>query len=98
MSSTDASPALTAMAAITMVARWNAASAPTSAGPAGWPSTVTRIATPRTMPTWRAIVTTPDPVAKRCGGTADTAALTSVGSARPTPVPVISMPGSMWAA
>lgn len=85
---------MTAMAAITTVARWNATSAP---APAGCPRTVTSTATPSTMPTWRAMVTTPDPVAKRCGGIAETAALTSVGSVRPTPVPVISMPGSMCA-
>ena len=61
------------------------------------PRTVTRIATPSTMPTWRAMVTMPEPVANRLGGTAETAALTRVGSVRPTPVPVSSMPGSMWA-
>jgi hypothetical protein len=50
------------------------------------------------MPTCLAIVTMPDPVANRLGGTAETAALTRVGRVRPTPVPVSSMPGSMRAA
>ena len=62
-SSSDARPAVTAMAAITTVACWKAASA--AAPPDGWPRTVTRTATPKTMPSWRAIVTTPDPVANR---------------------------------
>ena len=75
------------------MARWKAGERARAA--AGWPSTVTRIATPRTMPTWRAIVTMPEPVANRCGGTAETAAPTRLGSVRPTPVPVSSMPGSI---
>jgi hypothetical protein len=65
--------------------------------PTGAPRTVTRTATPKTMPSWRAIVTMPEPVANRAGGTAETAALTRVGSVRPTPMPVMSIPGSMWA-
>jgi hypothetical protein len=102
MSNRDDSPASPAVTPVKTTACRKAVSEPSAdagcpSADAGCPSTVTRIATPRTTPTCRAIVTTPDPVAKRPGGIAATAALTSVGSVSPTPTPVISMPGSMCA-
>jgi hypothetical protein len=55
----------------------------------------TRMATPNTEPSWRAIVTAADPVAKLGGGSALTAVLIRVGKVRPTPIPEMSIPGNM---
>ena len=60
---------------------------------AGLPSTANRIETPSTKPSWRAMVTTAEPVAKRSGGSDAAAALATDGSTRPTPTPLRIMPG-----
>ena len=57
------------------------------------PSTATRMAMPIAEPTWRPIVMTPTPVAKRAGGSSDAPAPVSVGSMKPTPIPVRIIPG-----
>ena len=49
----------------------------------GGPRIATSIATPSTLPIWRDIVSTAEPVAKRAGGSEDAAALASDGSVEP---------------
>jgi hypothetical protein len=65
-----------------------------AAGEAGEPRIVTRIATPSAEATCRLVLTIAEPVPKRSAGSAVALVLMSVGSARPTPIPVSSMLGS----
>ena len=67
----------------------------TGSRPLALASMATRIATPSTKPSWRDIVKTAEPVAKRRGGSDAVAALASDGRVRPTPAPVIRRPGSI---
>src|SRR6266851_9544429 len=60
--------------------------------PALLPSTATRMATPRARPVCRIMLITADPVANDGGGSDAEAVAISVGSVRPTPMPVVSMP------
>ena len=59
----------------------------------GSPMITTRIAMPRTPPSWRALETTADAVAYRPPGTAARAALPSRGRVAPTPMPLSTWPG-----
>ena len=58
------------------------------------PRMLTRMLTPSTRPTWRAMLTMPLPVADCAGGRLAVAAATRLGNPRPTPAPMTSHPGS----
>ncbi len=59
------------------------------------PSTAISTATPIASPTWRSMLMTAEPVANACGGSCDVPLAISVGSVRPTPMPVSSIPPSI---
>ena len=61
----------------------------------GVPMTATSTATPTARPTWRSMLTTAEPVANECGGSAEAPVDMNVGRVRPTPIPVMSIPGSI---
>ena len=56
------------------------------------------IEVPTTRPSWRAMVTTPEPVAAWCGGRDAVAAAVSCGRARPTAMPEMIHGPSIWVA
>jgi hypothetical protein len=66
-----------------------------AAGVAGVPMTATSTATPTASPTCLSMLTTAEPVAKEWGGSDDAPVDMKVGKVSPTPMPVISIPGSI---
>ena len=55
-----------------------------------------RLATPRTVPTWRAMLRIPLPVPNRPGASDALPAPSREGMVSPTPAPPISWAGSRW--
>jgi hypothetical protein len=78
---------------MTIQPSWKALTA--AEGVPGVPRTATSTATPTASPTCRSMLTTAEPVANECGGSEDAPVDMNVGRVSPTPMPVMSIPGSI---